>query len=139
MLTPGGIKHYGTSIEWASASIKRTNGTDILLIGRGRQLPIPMVPPSELDVFLRVVLLGLACLLTFLAAASALRQPDRRFLLLPLAFGAFAVKGLLLVLAIFFEALNPIGQSLEVTSLDMAILGLLYIASVAPSARRASA
>lgn len=93
---------------------------------------------GEADVFLRVVLLGLASLLTLLSLASALRLRDRRLLLLVGGFGAFAAKGLLLVLAVFLEPLNPLGQSFELTAVDMAVLGLLYLASIIPSGGRAA-
>jgi hypothetical protein len=89
-----------------------------------------MATTGEADLFLRVILLGLAALLTILSLVAALRLSEKRLLMVGAAFAAFAVKGLLLVLAIFLAALNFIDQAFEVTLLDMAILGLLYVASI---------
>ncbi len=82
---------------------------------------------NELEIFLRVCLMGFALLLFILMVLSYRRVKNIKLFIIALAFLIFFIKGLMLVIGIAVTSINDIFKvSMEIIILDFIILLVLY-------------
>jgi hypothetical protein len=86
---------------------------------------------DNLKLFFGVALLGFSLILFVISAVTYKRIGSRRLLLVSLAFAMFFVKGLLLTVGLFVDAVGDVFSSpVLVTMVDFAIMAFLYLSVV---------
>ncbi len=80
---------------------------------------------NELEIFIRLSLAGLSCVITVISFLSFLRVRDSKIGLASLGFFLFAVLGVILSLGIFFSAVESF-VSVELTA-GIAFLALIVL------------
>lgn len=86
---------------------------------------------GNLEIFLRVCLMGFSLLLLITSIISYVKVKNTKLLFVSLAFLGFFIKGLLLTLAVLIGSFKePFGASMAILVLDFAILIMIYIAVV---------
>lgn len=82
---------------------------------------------EEIEIFLRLTFMGLACILTALTLASWNRAREPKLLLATAAFGIFAAEGILLAVGIFNEAIEALNTIMALAAMNFLALVFLYL------------
>lgn len=86
---------------------------------------------NNLELFFTVALMGFSLILFMISAIAYKRIGSPRLLLVSLAFCIFFMKGLLLTLGLFVDAIREvIYSSIWIIILDFGIMAFLYLSVV---------
>ena len=83
---------------------------------------------DNLELFFTMALMGFSLILFVISAITYRRVKSTRLLLVSAAFGIFFVKGLLLMVGLFSDAVGDVfAASIWVIILDFGIMAFLYL------------
>jgi hypothetical protein len=82
---------------------------------------------DEIEVFLRLALMGLALILLGLTAASWYKTRELKLLLAAAGFGIFALEGVLLALGIFMDSAEKFVSLAVLVGLNLLTLVFIYL------------
>jgi hypothetical protein len=85
---------------------------------------------AEMEIFLRLGLMGMATILLALTLASWYRAREAKLILASAGFGLFMAEGLLLVLGIFYTNIETLNTTMMLVGLNFLAMTFLYLSII---------